>query len=61
VLHARDTGALNGKFLKKIRSQATRLLHETARGDMVDLDLIWIAAGCPKGKEPDLWLKRQVN
>jgi hypothetical protein len=31
-------------------------MHATRRGDHVDLDLMWIAAGCPKDKTPHAWL-----
>jgi hypothetical protein len=56
VVEHRDAGTLTGKMLKKVRARALALLHETAIGDTVDLDLIWIAAGCPKGREPRNWL-----
>lgn len=52
VLARRDAGTLTGKLLKKIRKQALALMLESRRGDFVDMDLLWIAAGCPKGKEP---------
>jgi hypothetical protein len=51
VIAHRDAGTLTGKMLKKIRSRAKTLLFETARGNMWDLDLAWIAAGCPAEKE----------
>jgi hypothetical protein len=56
VVAHRDAGTLTGKILKKVRARALALLNETATGDMVDLDLIWIASGCPKGREPHNWL-----
>jgi hypothetical protein len=37
-------------------SAAVAYMLATARGDMIDIDLMWIAAGCPKGKEPRSWL-----
>jgi hypothetical protein len=52
VLARRDAGTLTGKLLKTIRKQALALMWETRRGDFMDADLLWIAAGCPKGKEP---------
>ena len=52
VLARRDAGTINGKFLKKIRRQALALMFATRRGDFIDADLLWIAAGCPKGKTP---------
>jgi hypothetical protein len=56
VLAHRDAGTLTGKLLKKIRKQALALIFETRQGDFVDLDLVWIAAGCPKDKTPYAWL-----
>jgi hypothetical protein len=61
VLARRDAGTLTGKLLKKIRKQALALMFATRRGDFVDLDLIWIAAGCPKGKEPRDFLNSAVG
>jgi hypothetical protein len=56
VLARRDAGTINGKFLKKIRRQALALMFATRRGDFMDVDLLWIAAGCPKGKAPQDFL-----
>src|SRR6266436_5663584 len=56
VLARRDAGTINGKFLKKIRKQALALMWATRRGDFFDVDLLWIAAGCPKGKTPREYL-----
>ena len=56
VLARRDAGTLTGKFLKVNRKQALALMWESRRGDFVDLDLLWIAAGCPKGKSPQEYL-----
>jgi len=50
VLARRDAGTITGKFLKKIRRQALALMFATRRGDFMDADFLWIAAGCPKGK-----------
>lgn len=52
VLARRDAGTINGKFLKKIQRQALALMFATRRGDFMDMDLLWIAAGCPTGKSP---------
>jgi len=56
VLAHRDAGTITGKFLKKVRARALTLMHDTSRGGFVDVDLIWIGAGCPKGKEPHTYL-----
>jgi len=56
VLARRDAGTLTGKLMKKIRKRALALMVATQRGDFVDLDLIWIAAGCPKGESPREYL-----
>jgi hypothetical protein len=55
MLARRDAG-ITGKFLKMVRARAMSPMLATTRGDMLDLDLMWIGAGCPKEKEPRKWL-----
>lgn len=59
VLAKRDAGTLTGKVIRKVRARAGALAFAATAGgsDYIDVDLLWIGAGCPVGKEPRAFLE----
>jgi hypothetical protein len=59
VLQPREAGTITRKLLEKVRKQAMQLMFGTDCGDterrVVDLELVWIAAGCPRCQELAEW------